>query len=363
MSANRTSYSNTDSLGGTNYGTTDTLTGIVNLIFPKAPVTVTTTYTDNLLGSIEEQLASNGEVPLTGLNTPESRSFTAEASTFVNVLPRLLLGGYVERTQQFFAGQNFGATQVGFTVNYTFVHMLKGLTFYGGLFDNADQTGNLRAGFIGDVTYHHYFGKWQLDGFFLYNQNSQTTLVTYTTSTMNYGGTVKWQIKPDLTWGTVVNFVHSGFEQQAGDSSEGKSFTTMLIGRRASLSGYYSKSSGTALLTSTGLVATALPAQLFGPGAAVLYNGKSYGVNMSLYPIKHMLVSTSWSKSFNDTNSPLLVTNGGNTNYYGFAGYEFRKLIFQAGATKFSQSILNSGTLPSMLTSYSFGIQRWFKGF
>jgi hypothetical protein len=363
LSLSRTSYSTDDSLGGTNYGTTDTVNGIVNLMFPKAPVSVSTVYTDNLLGSIEQQLVSNGEVPLAGLNSPESRSLSVEASTFVNVLPRLLLGGYVERTQQYFAGQSFGLTTVGLTVNYSFQHMLKGLHFYGGLFDNANQEGNERLGFIGNINYNRYVGKWQFDGFFLYNQNSQTVLVVYTTSTMNYGATIKRQITPDLTWTAVSNFVRSGFEQTAGDSSRGESFTTMLIGRKASISGVYSKSNGTALLTSTGLATTSLPTQLFGPGAAVLYNGKSYGVNLSLYPFRHMIVSGAWSKSMSDTNSPVLLTNSGNTNYYGFAGYEFRKLIFQAGVTKFTQSISNSGTLPSMLTSYSFGIQRWFKGF
>jgi hypothetical protein len=137
----------------------------------------------------------------------------------------------------------------------------------------------------------------------------------------------------------------------------------MLIWKKASISGIYSKSNGTALLTSNGLVSTTLPTQLFGPGATVLYNGTSYGVNISMYPFRHMIVSGAWSKSFSNTNSPILLTNSGNTNYYGFGGYEFRKLIFQAGVTKFTQNISNSGTLPSMLTSYSFGIQRWFKGF
>jgi hypothetical protein len=363
LSLNRTSYNTDDSLGGTNYGTTDTATGIVNLMFPKAPVSVTTTYTDNLLGSIEQQLASNGQVPLNSLGSPESRSLTVEAATFVNVAPRLLVGGYVERTQQFFDGQNFGLTTIGLTVNYSFLHSLKGLTFYGGVFDNASQEGNTRAGFIGNVTYNKYVGKWQLNGFFLYNQDAQTVLVTYTTSTLNYGATIKRQINPDLSWTAVGNFVRSGFEQTAGDTSRGESFTTMLIWKKASISGIYSKSNGTALLTSNGLVSTTLPTQLFGPGATVLYNGKSYGVNISMYPFRHMIVSGAWSKSFSNTNSPILLTNSGNTNYYGFGGYEFRKLIFQAGVTKFTQNISNSGTLPSMLTSYSFGIQRWFKGF
>jgi hypothetical protein len=363
LSLTRTSYGSDDSLGGTNFGTTDTVNGNVNLMFPKAPVNISTIYTDNLLGSIEQQLVSSGEVPLAGLNTPESRSISVEASTFVNVLPRLMVGGYVQRTQQYFDGQNFGLTTVGLTVNYNFIHGLKGLTFYGGLMDNADQDGNTRAGLIGNVTYNRRVGRWDLNGFALYDQDVQTLLAMYTTSTLNYGGSIKREITPDLRWAMVANVIKSVFEQQSGDSSHGESFTTMLIWKKASVSGIYSKSSGVAILTANGLVATPVPAQLLGPGATVLFKGTSYGANVSFYPVRHMIVSTAWSKSISDTTSPILFSNNGNSNYYGFAGYEFRKLLFQAGYTKFNQSISNSGIPASMLTSYSFGVSRWFKGF
>jgi hypothetical protein len=363
LSATRDSYTSNDSVGGTNNGTTDTVNGNVNLMFPKAPVTVTTTYTDNLLGSIEQQLVNSGEVPLTGLNSPESRSLSVGAQTYVNVLPRLMVGGYVNRVEQFYNGQNYGLTQVGFSANYNFLHKLKGLTFYGGVFDNATQQGNTQIGVIGNVSYNRYIGKWQINGFFLYDQGTQTVLITYTTSTMNYGGTIKRQISQNLSWVGVANFIHSGFQQVSGDSNRGESFTTMLIWNKASLSGIYSKSSGTGILTSTGIVSTPVPGQVLGQGNSILYNGSNYGVNVSLYPFRHMIVSTSWSKSLSDTTSPLLLQNSGNTNYYGFAGYEFRKLLFQAGMTRFDQSIGGSGQLPTMLTSYSFGISRWFKGF
>jgi hypothetical protein len=363
LNLTRSSYSMDDSDGGKDYGTTDTINGNVNLMFPRVPVQLTTVYTDNLLGSIEQQLVSSGEVPLVGLSTPESRSVSVEASTFVNVLPRLMVGGYVERDQEFFAGQNFGFTRVGLTVNYNFVHSLKGLTFYGGLFDNVTQQGNTALGFIGNVNYTHYYGRWYVNGFFLYDQNTETLLAQYTTSTMNYGGTIKRQINPDLSWSSVVNLVKSGFEQIAGDSNHGESFTSMLIWKKASISGLYSKSSGVGILTSSGVVDTTLPTQVLPPGAATLYSGKVYGANISFYPVRHMIVSGAWSKAFGSTSSPILLTNSGNTNYYGFMGYEYRKLIFQAGATKFTQSISNSGTLPTMLTSFTFGVQRWFKGF
>ncbi len=359
----RTSYNDNDSLSGSNYGTTDTINGIVNLNFPRAPVSISTLYTDNLLGSIEQQLASNGQVPLADLNSPESRQVSVEASTFVNITHGLMVGGYVQRAQEFFAGQNFGLTTAGLTVNYSFVHALKGLTFYGGVNDLATQEGNSGIGFIGNVTYNRYFGKWQLNGFFLYNQNTVTVLANYTISTLNYGGTVRRQINPDLTWNTVVNFIKSGFQQTAGDTNHGESFTSMLIWKKASISGIYSQSNGTALLTSTGLAPVTVPSQVLPPGSTILFNGRNYGANISFYPVRHMIVSGAWSKAFANTNSTLLLTNSGNTNYYGFMGYEYRKLIFQAGVTKFTQSISNSGVLPSMLTSYSFGIQRWFKGF
>ncbi len=363
LNASRTSYSDDDNLGSTSYGTTDTVNGYLNLSFPRAPVQVTTSYTDNLLGSIDQQLVSNGEVPLAGLNSPESRSVSVEASTFVNVLPRTLVGAYVSRTQQFFDGQNFGLTQVGVNVSYNFMHTLKGLIFYGGLVESATQQGNTRMGLLGNVSYNKYLGKWEINSFVRYDQDVETLFAMYTTSTLNYGGTIKRELPHDVRWVAVANLVQSVFEQTAGSASHGESFTTMLIWSRASVSGIFTKSNGTSILTASGLVASPVPGSVLPPGSAILYNGTSYGANVSVFPVKHMAISTAWSKSLSDTTSPQLLSNNGNTNYYGLATYEYRKLLFQAGFTKFNQSISTSGTPPTMLTSYSFGISRWFKGF
>ena len=370
VSFSRATYDNNDLENGTDYstnqttnGATDTLNANVNLLFPKAPVNVTTVYTDNILGGIEEQLVSNGQVPLLTLNSPESHSLSVQASSYVNVLPRLMVGGFVERTEEYFEGQNFGLTQVGLTVNYSFLRMLKGLTFYGGVNDAATQQGNSQIGFIGNVTYNRYVGNWQLSGFFLYNQYTQTILAIYTTSMLNYGGSVKRHITPDLIWANMANVVKSGFNQVPGDTSHAESFTTMLGWKKASISGIYSQSNGTAILTSSGLVNTTVPAQVLPPGAATIYNGRNYGVTINTFPIRHLSINGAWSKGLANTNSPILLTNSGSTNYYGFAGYEYRKLIFTAGATKFNQYVSNFGNGPTMLTSFTFGVQRWFKAF
>jgi hypothetical protein len=363
MGYTRSSYTIDDSLGGQNDGTTDTANANLNLRFPKIPVTLTAIYTDNLLGSFEEQLVNNGQTPLVSISDPESHSISVEASTYYNVLPRLVVGGYVDRTQQFFDGQSEGLTQVGVNVNYSFLRKFKGLTFNAGIVDSASQQGNTRIGFIGNANYNRYFGKWEINSFVLYNQDVQTLFVNFTTSTLNYGATLKREITQNLRWIGVANLVHSMFEQTAGNSSHGESFSTMLIWRRASLSGTYTQSSGTSILTANGLVSTPVPVQVISPGNSILFTGKSYGSSVSVYPVRNLSISTAWSKSLSDTVSPMLLSNNGSTNYYGLATYQYRKLLFQAGFTKFTQSISSSGTLPSMLTSYSFGVTRWFKGF
>ena len=363
MGFTRSSYSMDDSLGGQNDGTTDSANANLNLRFPKLPVTLTAIYTDNLLGSFEEQLINNGQTPLVSIASPESHSISLEASTFYNVLPRLVVGGYVDRTEQYFAGQTEGLTQVGLNVNYSFLRTLKGLTFNAGIVDSASQQGNTRIGFIGNASYNRYFGKWEINSFVLYNQDVQTLFVNYTTSTLNYGGSLKRQFNQNLRWVGVANIVHSMFEQTAGNTSHGESFSTMLIWRRASVSSTYTQSSGTSILTANGLVATPVPTQVISPGNSILFSGKSYGSSVSVYPVRNMTISTAWSKSLSNTVSPLLLSNNGSTNYYGLATYQYRKLLFSAGVTKFNQSISSSDTLPAMLTSYSFGVSRWFKGF
>jgi hypothetical protein len=237
------------------------------------------------------------------------------------------------------------------------------LTISVGAVDSGTQDGNSRAGLIGHVTYNRAFGKWEFSTFALYDQDTQTVLVNYTTSNLNYGGTVKRQLMSNLRWVAIANLTKSVFEQQAGAGNHGESFTTLLLWPRASVSGHYMQSNGTAILTATGLVTTPVPPVLIAPTSTVLFSGKSYGANVTFHPTRHIWVTGAWSKSFSNSVSSLLLGNSGSTNYYGLATYEYRKLLFQAGVVKFNQFISASGQPPTMLTSYSFGVSRWFKGF
>jgi len=363
ISFSRTDYSSEDSLGEQNTGTTDNANANAVIKFPRLPVSLSANYTDNVFGSLETQLISSGQAGLVNLTSPESHLLTLEASTMYNVTSQLGIGGYVERAQEYYGGLNIGETRFGGNVNYSFGKRLKGLTISVGAVDTADQEGNTRAGLIGHVTYNRAFGRWELSTFALYDQDTQTVLLNYTTSNLNYGGTVKRQITQNLRWMGLANLSKSVFEQHSGESSHGESFMTMLIWPKASISGNYMQSDGTAILTAAGLVTTPVPPVLIAPTNSVFFSGKSYGSNVTFHPTRHIWITGAWSKSFSNSVSQLLLANSGSTDYYGLATYEYRKLLFQAGVVKFNQFISSSGQPPAMLTSYSFGVSRWFKGF
>lgn len=363
LAFNRGTYSTDDSVSGQSTGASDSLTGTVNLMFPRLPVSVVANYTDNIFGNYEQQLVSTGQAPLPGISIPTSRSASVTASTYYTILPHLNVGGYVTREEQFFAGQDYGLTQFGATINYGFARFMKGLRISAGVVDVANQQGNLQAGLIGSAFYSHSHGRSEIEAFVRYDQFTQTLLAMYTTSMVNWGGTFKYNLGQDLRWIAIANCTRSVFEQASGDENRSEGFDTMLLWRRATVSANYMESKGTAVFTATGLVQTPVPASVLSPINATLFNGTSYGGTFKVNPVHNMSISTSYEKTSGSTVSPLLLSNNGATIYNGLLQYIFRKVIFTAGATRFNQYIYPSSTAPSMLTSFSFGISRWFKAF
>ena len=131
--------------------------------------------------------------------------------------------------------------------------------------------------------------------------------------------------------------------------------------RRYTLQGNYSQSNGTSVLTSAGLVAVPLP--IVSASDLIVFNGKSYGASLGASPLRAMTLSFGYSKANSNTLS-LNVPNANETELFSsLCTYHYRKLYFNAGVTKFRQSVSGSGSPPSVLTSYYFGISRWFKVF
>jgi hypothetical protein len=349
--------------GNEESGTTDNANANMTIQFPRLPVAVYANYTDNLVGNFEQQLVNNGQAPLQTLATPASRSLSEGASTYYNLMPHTIVGGYVTHTSDYYDGQDYGFTQAGGTISFNELRRVKGLMFSVGMVDTATQQGNTRAGFIGNVEYRRLVGRWELESYFRYDQDVETLLTAYTTSVMTFGGSVKREFPHGLRWVAVGTGSRSVFEQQPGNSSRSESLTTMLLWKRIAASGNYEQSKGVAILTAQGLVPVPVPGQELPGSNLSTFNGKSYGGSLRFNPTRTLGFSASYSRSDSNSISALLPMNSASTSYYALATYRLRKLLFTAGYTNFRQSISTSGVPPSVVTSYYFGISRWFKAF
>ena len=258
----RTDYTSSYT-GGSSNGTTDNVSANLGLQIWRLPISATVNYTDNLYGSLQQQFLTNGGTLLIPNISPESHQLLVNVSTSYRVMAHVFLTGFVSRQEESIAGQSYGYTQFGGNANFNFGKRLKGLSVSIGMNDSVNQEGNQGAGLLANVNYTRSFGKWELGSSFSYDQNVQTYLATYTMSTMNYNAQIRRRLFKGLTWNVGGGGGRSGFEQQSGNGSSSESVSTSLSWHRFTVAGNYSISSGTSVLTPTGLVVTPLPRPSF----------------------------------------------------------------------------------------------------
>jgi hypothetical protein len=215
------------------------------------------------------------------------------------------------------------------------------------------------------VSYNRKLGPWSVSANYNYDQNVQTLLAIYTMSTMNYGASVSRQLPKHINWSVGFGGGRSGFSQQAGDGSHEETVHSSVGWRGYTVSGNYSQSAGTSVLTASGLVTQ--PAPIATANELILFNGSSYGFGIGATPVRNMSIGVSYSNATSTTLGSNLNNNNATKLMNGVYTYRFRKLLFTAGATRFQQSVggavAGGGTQPGTITSYYFGISRWFKFF
>ena len=361
MSYSRTSYDFTGSaVGGGSSGVTDGVYANANAMLGIFPVSANLNYTDNLYGSVlEQQISSGSPVYQTTLGT-ESRALLVDASTSYRLLHQIFITAYVSQQEQYLYGQSYGVTQYGVNANYNFSRRLKGLTVTLGMNDAADKAGNLGAGLIANVNYYRKLGAWDLTANYNYSQNVQTLLAMYTMSNMTYMGNARRRLFKGINWTAGVGGGRSGFTEQAGSGSHSEGANTSLTWRGVSLGGNYSQSAGTSVLTTAGLVTQPLP--VASADELVVFNGKAYGVGIGGSPIRNLSLTATYSHATSTIQGESL-NNNETEMINALCTYHFRKVFFTSGVTRFRQTIGGAGSEPSVITSYYFGISRWFKFF
>ncbi|HXW13476.1 MAG TPA: hypothetical protein VEN79_03115, partial [Terriglobia bacterium] len=148
-----------------------------------------------------------------------------------------------------------------------------------------------------------------------------------------------------------------------GTSTLTQSYATALGGRWLGASAGYSKSSGTGVFTGAGIVAPppGVPVQFL--PTAVFFGGTTYSVGLGSNPIRGLNVNGTYLKALYSTVGASAASNNKTEQTNAYLLYKFRKVDLTAGYTRLIQGFSSSGVLPSDISSFYFGVSRWFKFF
>jgi hypothetical protein len=326
--------------------------------------TVTTNYSDNLTGQLEQQVIAAGGV-LPGLNTSQSSdSFDLMAVATYTLLTNLQTSGYVERRSQTFLGTTYGVTSYGGDGVYT--HRLLNGTINGAvnvMANHSDQNGSDTIGFSANESYSNVVLGWHVNESFGYAQNAQTLLVTYTNSFYNYSGSLR------RSWGRFNLGAGAGgsrtaLTQQAGTSNSSETYNANAgFGSIFTASGSYSKADGQALATGAGLVGVPIPTPVLPSDLVSLFGGKSYSWSLSSSPARNLTLTAAYGKSSNNTMTNGISSANSNNQFNSLIQYQVRKLTFVSGYSRLQQGFSGTGTQPEIISSYYAGLSRWFNIF
>lgn len=360
----RSSYTYNYSGGQTN-STSDSTN--VNAIFrPVEKLTLSTglNYTTNLSGSLVQEIINAGGVPPPALSEFASHSTQYNASAGYTFLPGLYAQGQVTHWNQVVGGKDFSNTSYGGTVNYNMVRRFLGsFTFVVGVMDNSNQDGHIGTTLISNLNFSRRIDGWDLGAHFSYNQNLQTMVAMYTTSSYGYGATIRRRLGYRTYWNGTFSGMHSGLTQFTGYSNRSESFSTSFTHRGYAVSAGYSKSDGASLFTPAGLVQPPLPPPVIGPGDLVFFNSRGWSFGASGSPLRKLQLTAAFSRNLSNTLSPATDNRIYSNMYNMQARYPLRKLYLTGGYTRFQQGLGAAGTNPTDLTTYFVGISRWFNFF
>ena len=79
--------------------------------------------------------------------------------------------------------------------------------------------------------------------------------------------------------------------------------------------------------------------------------------------MRRLVISSSYTKTTNDSLAQTLNTNSSSSIIQAFTAYQFRKMEFTAGYTNLNQIVSQSGLPEASYSNFYVGLQRWFKAF
>ena len=321
-------------------------------------------YSDSLTGQLYQQIvAAGGIVPTTSPNE-SSHGLDLIATGSYAITRGLQSEVDVERREQEFLGENFGSNTYSAGLLYTTGLFGGNLNAAGSVRDSTlDGSSENALGFSTTVNYSRRVNNWVMNGEFSYSQNVQTLLITYMASFYNYSGNIRHRWG-QFTWSAGANAGRTGLTEQPGTENSGESFTTGIgYSRYLTLTGTYTKSSGTGVQSGSGLVVNPVLVPVLTPSETILFSGDAYTVAFGSSPVKRLTLAASYARADNTTGLAGVMSSGSNIEYNGLFQYQFRKVYLNGGYSRLQQGFSTSTTGPAVVSSFYIGLSRWFNFF
>lgn len=344
--------------------------GSINLVTTNAGIQPTNrlhissafSYSDNLSGQIFEQVvAAGGTTPTLGLNQKSSNMDEIVSVTYA-VSHNVQAEADVDHRSQSFLGKSFGAQMYSGSVTYTSGLLGGNVNAAVSVRDSRiDGSNQNTMGFSTSLNYNRRWDGWVFGGSFSYSQNVQTILITYMNSYYMYSGNIRrrWG---QFNWSAGAGASRTALTSQNGQDNRNQSYSTGVgYSRYLTLTGSYSKNSGSGLLTATGVAQNPLLPPVV-PGL-VWYAGDSYAASISSNPAKKLTLAFAYTWSNSNTGTGTDKSSDMNRQMYGIFQYQVRKLYVNGGYSWMKQGFSASGVPPATVSSFYFGISRWFNFF
>ena len=323
-------------------------------------------YLDNLTGQLYQTIVGAGGIAAQGPLPMESSHALDLTGFAAYTVPawHMSFNGTEQYQEQRFEGDSLESNSLTGTATYA-NYLLGGMlnATLGAVRSEMTPSNLTHVGLIGAVNYAREVRRWTMSGSLNYAQDQQTLLASYLTNSLGYSGNLSRRLGRRSTWTSVASGSQTGLAGVSGSSSSSQAYSTSVTVNRISGAVTYSESSGNAILTGSGLVATPIPLPVISQAAVVLYGGHAYTFALGANPIRGLTLSASYSQAASNTQNDSANSNNNTSQLSATLIYLVRKTYFQAGYTRLVQGFSASNLPPSMLGSFYFGLTRWFSFF
>lgn len=322
-------------------------------------------YDTNLNGYVEQQLINAGSTNAQVNLGNSSHLFSLFNQENVQIWGGLSGAFNFNHIEEFVYGQSISSNHFSGILNFRYVKPFLGsFVFFGGVVDQSSDAGHQGTGMVAGVNFERTIDGYDLTANFSYDQDLQTVLANQLTSTYTLMAGSQHRFGRRLLWINHFNEYRTGFSAIQGSGNHTENFGTNLGYKGYGVGVSYGQSAGTALLAQNGFVPLPVTIAPVIPGNEyLLINGKSFGANVSVEPLRLWTFSASLTKGESTTSSSSLYSSNSTKIINAYTQYQLRKITISGGYTKVTQGISAISAFPVNYSSFYFGIQRWFHAF